>query len=193
MDVFMEKMKKKQGRKALIIEEAWKAIASPQMAGFILYLFKTIRKFYGEAMVVTQDLEDILGNAIVKNSIISNSDTICLLDQGKFRNNFSATANLLGIDESEQCKLFTVNRLTDRIKRGPYREVYIKRGATGEVYGIEASPEEYMLYTTEFREKKILEKYRKEKGNIEDAIEAFMSEFRKSGLEFREFLNSIRL
>ena len=96
MEVFINKMRRLKGvRKLILIEEAWKAIASPMMAGYILYLYKTVRKFAGEAIVVTQELNDIIGNAIVKDSIINNSDTICLLDQTKFKDNFTQIAQLL--------------------------------------------------------------------------------------------------
>jgi type IV secretory pathway VirB4 component len=89
MDTFIQKMRlRKDRRKALIIEEAWKAIASKLMGGYILYLYKTVRKFWGEAVVVTQELDDIIGNAVVKDSIINNSDTFILLDQTKFKDNF---------------------------------------------------------------------------------------------------------
>jgi conjugation system TraG family ATPase len=57
MDVFLQKMRyRSDKRKALVVEEAWKAIASPLMAGYLLYLYKTVRKFWGEAIVVTQEL-----------------------------------------------------------------------------------------------------------------------------------------
>ena len=51
-----------------MIEEAWKAIASANMASYIKYLYKTVRKFFGEAVVVTQEVEDIISSAIVKDS-----------------------------------------------------------------------------------------------------------------------------
>jgi type IV secretory pathway VirB4 component len=94
MDTFIQKMRlRKDRRKALIIEEAWKAIASKLMGGYILYLYKTVRKFWGEAVVVTQELDDIIGNAVVKDSIINNSDTFILLDQTKFKDNFDKIAH----------------------------------------------------------------------------------------------------
>src|SRR6201999_3637020 len=98
-------------RKCLIVEEAWKAIASPLMAGYLLYLYKTVRKFWGEAIVVTQELGDIIGNTVVKDSIINNSDTIILLDQTKFRDNYVEIASLLSINETERRKIFTINQL----------------------------------------------------------------------------------
>ena len=45
----------------ILIEEAWKAThAKEGMAEYIKYLFKTVRKFFGEAIVVTQEVEDII-------------------------------------------------------------------------------------------------------------------------------------
>ena len=111
MDVFIQKMRLKKNRKALIIEEAWKAIASPMMAGYILYLYKTVRKFWGMAMVVTQELEDIISNPVVKNSIISNSDIICLLDQSKFIDKYQEIANLLSLTEVNQKSWESSHRL----------------------------------------------------------------------------------
>src|SRR5690606_14458358 len=101
-DVFIQKVRfRKKQRKALIIEEAWKAIASPLMANYILYLYKTVRKFWGEAIVVTQELGDIIGNTVVKDSIVNNSDTVILLDQTKFKENYKEIASLLSINEHE--------------------------------------------------------------------------------------------
>jgi conjugation system TraG family ATPase len=149
MDVFIQKMRhRKEQRKALIVEEAWKAIASPLMAGYLLYLYKTVRKFYGEAIVVTQELSDILGNAVVKDSILNNSDTVCLLDQSKFRENYQDIAKLLAITETEQKKIFTINKLENKEGRGRFKEVYIRRGNSGEVYGVEVSLYQYLAYTT---------------------------------------------
>ena len=139
MDVFLQKMRLKKGRKALIIEEAWKAISSPLMANYILYLYKTVRKFWGEAIVVTQELEDIISNDIVKNSIINNSDTTILLDQSKFIDSYQQVAELLNLSQVEQKKIFTINKLDNKSNRGRFKEVYFKRGDRGQVYGIEVS------------------------------------------------------
>jgi conjugation system TraG family ATPase len=191
MDVFLQKMRHKKNRKALIIEEAWKAIASPLMAGYILYVYKTVRKFWGEAVVVTQELEDILGNAVVKNSILNNSDTVCLLDQTKFKDNFSEIAHLLSLNQVEQNKIFTINNLDNKEGRGRFKEVYIKRGSTGEVYGVEVSLYEYLTYTTERREKEALQVYADRYSSYRQALEMFVRDFRQSGLKLMEFINLI--
>jgi len=87
MDIFLKKMRRlKNTRKVICIEEAWKAIATPQMAGYMKYFFKTIRKFFGEAMVVTQEVDDVISSPIIRDAIINNADTRILLDMGKFKN-----------------------------------------------------------------------------------------------------------
>ncbi|MCA5006145.1 TraG family conjugative transposon ATPase [Sphingobacterium bovistauri] len=192
MDVFLQKMRhRKDRRKALIVEEAWKAIASPLMASYLLYLYKTVRKFWGEVVVVTQELGDILGNPIVKDSILANSDTICLLDQSKFRENYDAIAKLLSITETEQRKIFTINQLENKEKRGRFKEVYIRRGTTGEVYGVEVSIYQYLCYTTEKPEKSAVESYVRKQGNYRDGLTAFVEDLKSSGLQLGEFVTQV--
>lgn len=192
MDVFIQKMRhRKDQRKALIIEEAWKAIASPLMAGYILYLYKTVRKFWGEAIVVTQELGDIIGNAVVKDSILNNSDTICLLDQSKFKENYKEIGKLLAITEIEQKKIFTINKLGNTDNRGRFKEVYIRRGASGEVYGVEVSIFQYLAYTTEKPEKSAVEIYTRTYGTYQSGLEAFVSDMEKSGLPLDAFIRQI--
>ncbi|SEH29834.1 TraG family conjugative transposon ATPase [Chryseobacterium culicis] len=177
MDTFIQKMRlRKDRRKALIIEEAWKAIASKLMGGYILYLYKTVRKFWGEAVVVTQELDDIIGNAVVKDSIINNSDTFILLDQTKFKDNFDKIASLLSLNKVEQNKIFTINNLNNKYGRSRFKEFYLKRGPRGEVYGNEVSLEQYLTYTTEKPEKSALEYYVKEYGDFDKALEIFTAQ-----------------
>jgi conjugation system TraG family ATPase len=197
MDVFLQKMRHKSNRKALIIEEAWKAIASPMMAGYILYLYKTVRKFRGEAVVVTQELDDIIGNEIVKNSIINNSDTICLLDQTKFKDSYTEIAALLSLNEVEQKKIFTINNLPNKENRGRFKEVYIKRGGVGEVYGVEVSMHEYLTYTTERSEKEAVQYYVEHFGGFDKdyrtGLDCFVSEFEKSNKKLSEFISIVNI
>jgi conjugation system TraG family ATPase len=193
MDVFIQKMRHRQDRrKWLIAEEAWKAIASPIMAGYLLYLYKTVRKFWGAATLVTQELNDIIGNAIVKDSIINNSDTICLLDQSKFKDNYAAIAALLSITETERKKIFTINQLDNKDNRGRFKEVYIRRGSTGEVYGVEVSLPQYLCYTTEKPEKSAVSIYTDHYGDYPTALAAFVRDMAHQPLaEFVSIINSL--
>lgn len=191
MDVFIHKMRLKKNRKALIIEEAWKAIASPMMANYILYLYKTVRKFWGEAMVVTQELDDIINNPVVKNSIINNSDIICLLDQTKFKDNYNEIAALLALGEVEKRKIFTVNKLDNHEGRARFNEVYIRRGSIGNVFGVEVSKHEYFTFTTERIEKDAVSYYTKIYGNFQDGLDRFIEDMEKSGLKQNEWVRQV--
>lgn len=192
MDVFIQKMRyRSDRRKALVVEEAWKAIASPLMAGYLLYLYKTVRKFWGEAIVVTQELGDIIGNAVVKDSIINNSDTVCLLDQTKFKDNYNEIAALLAINETERRKIFTINQLDNTDNRGRFKEVYIRRGALGEVYGVEVSLHQYLTYTTEKPEKSAVETYTDRYGSYPEGLDAFVRDFKDSGKSLSSFIASV--
>jgi len=153
MEVFISKMRKLKGiRKMILIEEAWKAIAKEGMAEYIKYLFKTVRKFYGEAIVVTQDIEDIISSPVVKQSIINNSDCKILLDQSKYQNKFDQIQELLGLTEKEKALVLSINKANDPAKK--YKEVFISLGGMlSKVYRTEVSPEEYLAYTTEEKEK----------------------------------------
>ncbi|SDD99752.1 TraG/VirB4 family ATPase [Riemerella columbipharyngis] len=177
MDTFIQKMRlRSDRRKALIIEEAWKAIANKLMGGYILYLYKTVRKFWGEAIVVTQELDDIIGNTLVKDAIINNSDTFVLLDQTKFKDNFDRIAALLSLNQIEQNKIFTINNLDNKFGRSRFKEFYLKRGSKGEVYGNEVSIYQYLTYTTEKPQKSALQYYVKELGDYNKALSLFVKD-----------------
>ena len=159
MDVFIQKMRIKKNRKVLVIEEAWKAIASPMMAEYIKYLYKTARKFWASVGVVTQEIQDIVGSPIVKEAIINNSDVIMLLDQSKFKERFDEIKAILGLTDVDCRKIFTINRLENKEGRSFFREVFIRRGQNAAVFGVEEPHECYMTYTTERAEKEALKLY----------------------------------
>ena len=183
MDVFLQKMRLKKNRKCLVIEEAWKAIASPLMAEYIKYLYKTARKFWASVGVVTQEIQDIIGSPIVKEAIINNSDVVMLLDQSKFRERFDEIKAILGLTDVDCKKIFTVNRLDNKEGRSFFREVFIRRGSTSGVYGVEEPHECYMTYTTERAEKEALKLYKRElKCSHQEAIERYCWDWDASGI-----------
>ena len=183
MDVFLQKMRLKKNRKCLVIEEAWKAIASPLMAEYIKYLYKTARKFWASVGVVTQEIQDIIGSPIVKEAIINNSDVVMLLDQTKFRERFDEIKAILGLTDVDCKKIFTVNRLENKEGRSFFREVFIRRGSTSGVYGVEEPHECYMTYTTERAEKEALKLYKRElKCSHQEAIERYCWDWDASGI-----------
>ncbi len=179
MEIFINKMRKLQGmRKMILIEEAWKALMAEGFAEYIKYLFKTVRKFYGEAVVVTQEVEDIISSPIVKQAIINNSDCKILLDQSKYQNKFDQIQELLGLTEKQKALVLAVNKANDPTKK--YKEVFISLGGVlSKVYRTEVSMEEYLAYTTEQTEKvKVMEYATRFGGDIRKGISALANELR---------------
>ena len=171
MEAFINKMRRLKGvRKQLIVEEAWKALSSANMAEYLRYMYKTVRKYFGEAIVVTQEVDDIISSPVVKESIINNSDCKILLDQRKYMNKFDAIQSLLGLTEKEKSQILSINMANNPSRL--YKEVWIGLGGTqSAVYATEVSAEEYLAYTTEETEK--VEVYRLAEqlgGDIEAAI-----------------------
>lgn len=176
MQVFINKMRKLKGvRKLILIEEAWKALMKEGFAEYIKYLFKTVRKFFGEAMVVTQDIEDIISSPIVKQAIVNNSDCKILLDQSKYQNKFTQIQELLGLTDKEKALVLSVNKANDPARK--YKEVFVSLGGIqSKVYRTEVSPEEYYAYSTEEKEKVKVAEYAKRYGSIQKGIAALVAE-----------------
>jgi conjugation system TraG family ATPase len=179
METFVSKLRRLKGvRKMIVIEEAWKAIAKESMADYIKYLFKTVRKHFGEALVVTQEIDDIIGNTIVKDAIINNSDCKILLDQSKYQHRFEEVRQLLGLSEKQKQLILSVNR--DNDPRRKYKEVFIALGSRAKVYATEVSLEEYGAYTTEKKEKvEVQQRTTQNGGDIQVGIIDFADARRK--------------
>ena len=180
METFISKMRRLKGvRKMILIEECWKALTSANMSSYIRYLYKTVRKYFGEAVVVTQEVDDIISSPIVKESIINNADCKILLDQRKYLSKFDGIQRLLGLTDKERAQILSINLSNDPKRR--YKEVWIGLGGVqSAVYATETSVEEYLTYTTEESEKmQVMELAGKLGGDIEAAIRQLARE-RKS-------------
>lgn len=171
METFISKMRRLKGvRKMILVEECWKALTSANMSAYIKYLYKTVRKYFGEAVVVTQEVDDIISSPIVKESIINNADCKILLDQRKYLSKFDGIQRLLGLTDKERAQILSINLSND--PKRLYKEVWIGLGGVqSAVYATETSVEEYLTYTTEESEKmKVMELAEKLGGDIEAAI-----------------------
>ncbi|WEK17865.1 MAG: TraG family conjugative transposon ATPase [Candidatus Pedobacter colombiensis] len=178
MELVISKMRKLKGlRKIMLIEECWKAIVKPGTAEYIRYLFKTMRKFYGEPIVATQEIEDVISSPIVKNAIINNSDCKILLDQSKYENKFEIIQELLGLTDKEKAQVLSLNKANDPNRK--YKEVFISLGnGHSKVYRTEVSTEEYLAYSTEEREKVQVQEYARRYGSIQKGIAVLAQEIR---------------
>ena len=170
MEAFINKMRRLKGiRKQIIVEEAWKALSSPSMSEYLKYLYKTVRKYFGEAIVVTQEVDDIISSPVVKEAIINNSDCKILLDQRKYMNKFDSIQNLLGLTDKERGQILSINMANNPSRL--YKEVWIGLGGTqSAVYATEVSVEEYLTFSTEETEKMEVLALADELGDIELAI-----------------------
>ena len=181
METFISKMRRLKGvRKMILIEECWKALTSANMSEYIRYLFKTVRKYFGEAIVVTQEVDDIISSPIVKTTIIDNADCKILLDQRKYMNKFDQIQAMLGLSEKEKAQILSINLTNDPARL--YKEVWIGLGGVqSAVYATEVSAEEYLTFTTEEREKmEVFALAEKLGGDLEAAIRQ-LAEQRREG------------
>jgi conjugation system TraG family ATPase len=176
MELFISKMRKLKGiRKVLTIDEAWKAIAKSGMAEFLKYAFKTIRKFNGIPIVITQELEDLISSPIIKDAIINDADIKILMDMRKFQGKIEKLQDVLGMSEKGKTILLSVNK--DR------REIYIDIGGqVMKVYKNELCPQEYYAYTTEGTERVKVMELAARYGSVQKGIEAMVREVQQSKL-----------
>ena len=172
IELFISKMRKLKGvRKVLTIDECWKAIAKSGMAEFLKYAFKTIRKFNGVPIVITQELDDLISSPIVKDAIINNADIKILMDMKKFINKFDKLQDTLGLSEKGKTILLSVNK--------DDREIFIDIGGQiQKVYRNELCTEEYLAYTTEGKERVRVLEASQAHGGMEAGIEAMALEIR---------------
>lgn len=175
MDTFITKMRLlKNTRKVLLLEEAWKAITNEAMAGFLKYLFKTVRKHFGEAWLVTQELDDIIGNQIVKDTVLKNCGAKILLDMREYANDFDAIQASLSLSNKAKELVLSLNK--NNIPGSKYKEVFVGLGNEGSVYGINVSKEEYATYTTEKSEKEKIEDLTEKYQDLETGIKIYAEE-----------------
>jgi len=182
MELFVGKMRKLKGvRKMIVVEEAWKAIAQEGMAEYIKYLFKTARKFFAKAVVVTQEVEDIVSSEIVRQAIVNNSDIKVLLDQSKFQNKFDEIQALLGITDKQKAEVLSINKGHEPGRL--YKDLWIGLGALhSKVYRLEVSEEEYYVYTSDQKDKVLVWQYIKRYGDVETAIKRLVADLRAKKL-----------
>ncbi|TCC98477.1 TraG family conjugative transposon ATPase [Pedobacter hiemivivus] len=178
MEMFISKMRKLKGkRKILAIDEAWIAIAKTGMAGFIKYLYKTVRKFNGIAALITQEVDDLISSPIIKETVINLSDTKLFLDMRKFMNKFDKLQEVLGLSDKAKTMLLSLNKANEEGKQ--YREIFVDQGGQQmNVYRNELCLEEYLVYTTEETEKMKVEEYAARYGDIHKGVVALANDIR---------------
>ena len=169
MDAFMEKMASNGDFKVMCTEEAWKAIMGTQMATYMMELWKTARKHRTSAVVVTQELKDIISSPVIRDTIVENSAVKILLDQTRYVNRFDTLAEHLSLDEDDKAMVLSLNRYRKGIAAG--REVYFNLGNRKSfVMRLEVSPEERIAFSSQKRDKVRLAKEVSRTGSYVKAV-----------------------
>ena len=103
------------------------------------------------------------------------SDFKILFDQSKYEQQFETVQALLGLSEKEKAQVLSLNRDNEAGRK--YKEVFISLGGrVSKVYRVEVSPEEYLAYTTEEKEKLQVMQAFENTGSIEAAIKKLIHE-----------------
>jgi conjugation system TraG family ATPase len=181
MELYISKLRKIKGvRKFLVMDEVWKVLMTDVASGFVKWAFKTGRKFNGEVIVATQDIEDLTGNEIVKNAIINNADTKIIMDVSKLMNRFDEFQAAMGLTEKDKMMLLSLNRVP-----GPGKEFFVTQGnGHSRVYRLELSLEELMLFTTDEPQRIKIEEYTRQHGGLWEGIKALAADVRSGAVKW---------
>lgn len=113
-DLFWDKIKKNRKiKKAIYLDEVWRLIgitSNKDVAGFIYKIFKTIRKFGGSSIAITQDISDLfsLENGTYGKSIINNSSNKIFFSLEE--ENISILSEYTKLSEKEKIEIRSLKR-----------------------------------------------------------------------------------
>ena len=113
-ELFWDKIKiNRKNKKAIYLYEIWRLIgitSNKEVASFIYKIFKTIRKYGGSGVAITQDISDLfsLENGIYGKSILSNSSikSFFLLEE----DNIKILSENVNLSEKEKIEIKSLKR-----------------------------------------------------------------------------------
>ena len=113
-EIFWDKIKENRKRKkAIYLDEIWRLIgvtSNKEVASFIYKIFKTIRKYSGSGVAITQDISDIfsLDNGTYGKSILNNSSikTFFALEE----ENIKILSEFANLSEKEKIEIKSLKR-----------------------------------------------------------------------------------
>lgn len=140
------------------------------MSEYIRYLYKTVRKYFGEAVIVTQEVDDISRRPSSRRRSSTTPTARSCWTSANTSTNSDQIQTLLGLTEKEKAQILSINLSNDPSRH--YKEVWIGLGGVqSAVYATEVSDEEYLCYTTEESEKaEVFALAEKLDGDLEAAI-----------------------
>ena len=113
-DIFWDKIKEnRKEEKAIYLDEIWRLIgvtSNKNVASFIYKIFKTIRKYGGSSVAITQDISDLfsLEGGIYGKSILNNSSikTFFALEE----ENIKVLSEYANLSEKEKVEIKSLKR-----------------------------------------------------------------------------------
>ena len=113
-DIFWDKIKEnRKEKKAIYLDEIWRLIgvtSNKNVASFIYKIFKTIRKYGGSSVAITQDISDLfsLEEGIYGKSILNNSSikTFFALEE----ENIKVLSEYANLSEKEKIEIKSLKR-----------------------------------------------------------------------------------
>jgi len=135
LDFVWNKIRRKQRRRILVVDEAWYLMKYPDSAQFLYGLAKRARKYYLGVTTITQDVQDFLASDYGK-AIVTNSSIQILLKQHPAA--IDQVAKIFYLSEGEKQLLLSAD-IGEGIFFAGKNHVAIK---------VIASPEEHQLVTS---------------------------------------------
>ena len=113
-DLFWDKIKKdRKQKKAIYLDEIWRLIgvtSNKEVASFIYKIFKTIRKYGGSSVAITQDVSDLfsLEEGTYGKSILNNSSNKVFFSLEE--ENISILSKYTNLSEKEKIEIRSLKR-----------------------------------------------------------------------------------
>ena len=112
--LFWDKIKKDRNeKKAIYLDEIWRLIgvtSNKEVASFVYKIFKTIRKYGGSSVAITQDISDLfsLDNGAYGKSILNNSNIKNFFSLEE--ENIKVLEKFLNLSEKEKIEIKSLKR-----------------------------------------------------------------------------------
>ena len=114
VELFWDKIKEnRKNKKIIYLDEVWRLIgitSNKNVASFIYKIFKTIRKYGGSSVAITQDISDLfsLENGTYGKSIINNSSNKAFFSLEE--ENISILSEYTNLSEKEKVEIHSLKR-----------------------------------------------------------------------------------
>jgi conjugal transfer ATP-binding protein TraC len=159
-DVVWRQVQKDRSRKKIIVfDECWKLLKDDAGIVFIEEIFRTIRKYFGSAIAISQDIIDFL-NSKIASALLPNCAVKWMLIQNQ--SDLSKMSQSLGLNENEVALVQSLQQ-----EKGVYSEAFLVAGPDRRaIIVITPTPLELWIATTDPRDLILIEKTKRENPDL---------------------------